>query len=199
MGQKLMTIPNSLPRRDAAPALYRLLAESALSRSALGACGIPLALLDAGGKSQPLTYLNAAFEAFFGYGERDALGRSLAALVLRGDEALLQRMLAESPRRWEISAWAKDGSLRPVEAALAGLRDAAGRVTHWVIAFSDRGEVEKLRAEVESLKALAAASLGVRLEPAGQPARGAQEPRVEIPAADELHANRQVARILQQR
>ena len=32
-----------------------------------------------------------------------------------------------------------------------------GELTHWVVAFSDRSEVEKLRAELEGLKALAAA------------------------------------------
>ena len=34
-------------RREAAPALFRLLADSALSRAALSACGLPLALVEA--------------------------------------------------------------------------------------------------------------------------------------------------------
>jgi PAS domain S-box-containing protein len=194
-----MTLPNKLGRPDAAPALYRLLSESALSRAALGNCGIPVAMLDANAKGRPLSYVNAAFEAFFGYRESEALGRPLAAILFRSDETLMQRLLTESPKRWEISAWGKDGEPRHVEAALAGLRDAAGRLTHFVVAFSDRSEVEKLRSEIASLKSLATASLGVRLEPGGQPARGAQQPRIEVPAADELRANRQTARILQQR
>jgi PAS domain S-box-containing protein len=194
-----MTVTSRLPRPDSAPALYRLLAESALSRAALASCGIPLALLDANAKSRPLTFVNAAFEAFFGYRETEALGRSLAGLVFHNDEPLLQRLLADTPKRWEISAWGKDGELRHVEVTLAGLRDAGGRLTHWVVAFSDRSELEKLRSEVESLKSLAAASLGVRLEPGAQPARRAQEPRIEVAAADELHADRQAAGILHQR
>lgn len=101
------------------------------------------------------------------------------------------RLLGDCPRRWELSAWGKDGEARYVDVALAGLRDAAGRLTHYVVAFSDRSEIERLRAEVESLKSLAAASLGVRLEQPAQPARGTQEPRIEVAAADELYADRQ--------
>ena len=183
----------------AAPALFRLLSDSALSRAALGACGVPVALLDATAKTRTFTYVNAAFEAFFGYRESETLGRSVAALLFRGDEALVQRLLAESPRRWELTAWSKDGDLRHIEVALGGLHSADGKLTHWVVAFSDRGEVERLRAEVESLKSLAAASLGLRLDPAGQPARGAQKAGVEIPAADELNADRKTAGILHQR
>jgi PAS domain S-box-containing protein len=195
----LMTVPSRPGKPQAAPALFRLLSDSALSRAALGVCGVPVALLDANAKSRPLTYVNAAFESFFGYRESEALGRSLAALLFRGDETLAQRLLTESPKRWEIAAWSKDGDLRHVEAALGSLRGADGKLTHWVIAFSDRSEVERLRAEVDSLKSVAATALGLRLEPAGQPARGAQQPRVEIPAADELNADRQAAGILHQR
>jgi PAS domain S-box-containing protein len=193
-----MTVVNK-SRTDLAPALYRLLSESALSRAALGSCGIPVAMLDANGKARTLSYVNAAFESFFGFRECEALGRPLAALLFRNDEPLVQRLLAESSRRWEITAWGKDGELRHVEVALAGLRDAAGKLTHYVVAFSDRTEVERLRSEVESLKSLAAASLGVRLEAGVQPARGAQKARIEVPPADELNPDRQPAGILQQR
>src|SRR5258706_811984 len=182
-----------------APALFRLLSDSALSRAALGACGVPVALLDANAKTRSFTYVNAAFESFFGYSESEALGRRAAALLFHGDEALLQRLLAESPRRWELTAWGKDGEVRHVEVALCGLRSADGRLTHWVVAFSDRTEVEKLRAQIESLKNASAASLSLRLDPAGKPARGAQKTGVEIPAPDELNANRQAAGILHQR
>jgi PAS domain S-box-containing protein len=182
-----------------APALFRLLSDCALSRAALGACGVPVALLDANAKTRAFTYVNAAFEAFFGYRESEAVGRSLAKLLFHGDEALVQRVLAESSRRWELTAWAKDGEMRHVEAALCGLRSTDGCLTHWVVAFSDRGEVERLRAQVESLKGLAAASLDLRLDPAGQPARGAQKAGVEISAADKLNADLQASRILHQR
>jgi len=191
-----MNSPSNKLRADNAPALYRLLAESALSRAALAGCGVPLALVDSRAKGGPVTYANPAFLRFFGYEDREVIGKPLAALVFRGEDSLVQRMLAESPKRWELSAWAKDGVLLHVEAALAALRDAAGAQTHWVVAFSDRGEIERLRAEVEALKSLAAARLGVRLDPPGEPARSAQQPRVEVAPADELYPERQPGRVL---
>jgi PAS domain S-box-containing protein len=194
-----MTVLPKVGRPNTAPALFKLLEDSALSRAALGSCGIPLALLDANAKGRPLTYANAAFEIFFGYRESDGIGRSLATLLFRGDEPLVHRLLSESPRRWELTAWSKDGEARHVDAALGHIRSADGRLTHWVIAFSDRGEVERLRSEVETLRGLAANSLGVRLDPADQPARSTQKPRIEIPASDELHANRHPGGVLHHR
>jgi len=141
---------------EPAPALFRLLSDSAMSRAALGACGFPLAILDAAAPLRPVTYLNPAFEGFFGYRCAEALGRPLAALVFHGDDALVHRLLAESSSRWQLRAWAKDGAVRHVELALGAVRSAEGRLTHWVVAFADRSEVERLRAELEALRTLAA-------------------------------------------
>lgn len=194
-----MTIPQKPGRTQAAPALYRLLSESALSRAALGCCGVALALLDANAKNRPFTFVNAAFEALFGFREADALGRPLSALLFHNDEALVERLVTISSRRWELSAWGKDGDARHVEVSVAALRDAAGRVSHHVIVFSDRSELERLRSEVESLRSLAAASLGLRLERVPEPACGAQQPGIEAPTADQLYADRQATRILEKR
>jgi PAS domain S-box-containing protein len=194
-----MAVLAKIGKPNTAPALFRLLEEATLSRAALGCCGIPFAMLDASAKSRPITYVNSAFEAFFGYRESDALGRSLAAVLLRNDEPLLQRLLAESSKRWEISAWSKDGEVRHVEVALAALHDTSGKLTHWVVAFSDCAELERLRSEVQTLKSRAAAPLDAALDAAGKPARSAQKARVEVPAADELHADRQPPGVLHQR
>ena len=145
-------------RRDAAPALSRLLAESAMARAALGACGFPIAILDAGPTARPLVYVNGAFEAYFGCRAQDVVGRGLGAAVFRGDEAMVHRMLAESTPRRTGKAWAKDGTPRPVELTISALRNADGGTTHWVLAFSDRSELERLRAELDSLRTLAAAA-----------------------------------------
>jgi PAS domain S-box-containing protein len=194
-----MTGPAKPIRTQTAPALFRLLSDSSLSRAALGACGVPLALVNAAGPARAITYINPAFAAYFGFGESEAPGRPLAALLLRGDETLVNRLFADTAARWQITAWSKDGAVRHVELALGAVRSADGHLSHWVLAFSDRSEVEQLRAEVESLKSLAAGSLALRLETPGQPARGAQQPRVEIAPADELHAERQPTRPLHQR
>jgi len=152
-----MSALNKPSRPDTAPALFRLLADSAMSRAALGACGFPVAIVDAVAPARPVTYVNAAFEGFFGYAPGEALGRPLAALLFRGDEALLHRLLAEPASRWQIKAWARDGEQRHIELTLGAVRSAEGRVTHWVAAFSDRGELERLRSELEALRTLAAA------------------------------------------
>ena len=152
-----MTVVNRVAKCDAAPTLFRLLSDSALSRAALGACGFPLAIVDASGPTRPVSYANAAFEAFFGYNPRESLGQPLAALLFRGDDALLHRLLAESASHWELKAWAKDGTARHVELSLGAVRSAEGHITHWVAVFSDRSEVEHLRAELAVLKSLASA------------------------------------------
>ena len=142
---------------EAAPALYRLLSDSALSRAALGACGVPLAILDARIPARSITYVNPAFETFFGHRGSDALGHPLAKLLFRNDEPLVHRLLAEPNSRWKLKAWAKDGTPRYVDVSLGAVHSAAGELTHWVLAFCDRSEIEKLRAELEGLKSLAAA------------------------------------------
>jgi len=152
-----MALAHKLAKPEPAPALYRLLSDSARSRAALGACGFPIAMLDATVAARPVTYVNAAFEGFFGYRAGEALGRPLAALLFRGDEPLVHRLLTESSSRWKLRAWGKDGALRHVELALGAVHSADGKLTHWVVAFSDRSEVEKLRGELEELKALASA------------------------------------------
>jgi PAS domain S-box-containing protein len=144
--------------RENAPALARLLADAAMARAALGACVFPVAILDATAPARPVSYVNPAFEAFFGCRAEEALGRGLGALVLRGDDALVHRLLAESNPRRALKAWSKDGAVRHVELALGPVRNAEGRITHWVAAFSDRAELERLRAELDSLRTLAAAA-----------------------------------------
>lgn len=151
-----MTALNRLPRPEPTAALHRLLSDSAVWRAALGACALPLALIDASNPSRPLTYLNRAFEGYFGYRAAEALGSPLAALLFRGDDALVHRLLAETSC-WELKAWAKDGSVRHVELALGAVRSADGRISHWVVAFSDRSELERLRAELAAPKSLASA------------------------------------------
>ena len=194
-----MAVPMKGSRTDSAPALHRLLAESALCRAALANCGAALAIVDAQSRAATLVYANAALLSLFGQREADIVGKPLATALFRGDDALVQRVVAEPSRRWELCAWTKDGSARNVDLALAPLLDCGGQHTHSVLVFSDRDELERLRAEVLTLRALAEANLVLRLEPGDEPARGAQKPSVEVAPADELHADRKVARILQQR
>lgn len=130
-------------RPEVAPALFRLLAEAALSRAALDACSLPVALAEAAG-SRPLSYVNQAFEAFFGYRAAEALGRPVQALLAL-DPACAERLFREPAPSIALRARRKDGSPAHVEASVGAVRGSDGRVTHWVLAFSDRTELEQLR------------------------------------------------------
>jgi len=154
-----MTVVNK-----AAPALARLLEDSSLSRAIFAACRLPLAVVDAT-TARRITSVNPAFEAFFGWSQADSAGRTLATLVFRGDEGLMQRLVADSGSPWTLDASRKDGQLRHVEVALGAIRNVDGRLTHWVVSFAElRGELLL------------------------QPARGAEQPRIEVSPAHQLHA-----------
>jgi hypothetical protein len=43
-----------------------------------------------------------------------------------------------------------------VELALGAVRSVDGKLTHWVLSFSDCSELERLRGELDKLRALAA-------------------------------------------
>src|SRR6185503_2274877 len=90
-------------RAVAAPALARLLSDSALSRAALAACGFPVALSDAVAKGRPLTYVNPAFEAFFGYRAEEVIGRPAITLLFPEDESAAS-MFNEAPARVQMRA-----------------------------------------------------------------------------------------------
>lgn len=143
-------------RPEVAPALFRLLAESALSRAALDACGMPVVMVDAAVAARPISYVNRAFEGFFGYRAAEALGRPAAGLLF-ADAAAAERLFREPEGQRLLRAQRKDGSLAHVEVSVGAVRGVDGRVTHWVLAFSDRTELEMLRAVLQALRALSSA------------------------------------------
>lgn len=156
-------IPNcrTVGRRDAgpAPALYRLLADGALSRAALDACACPVAIVDAASAAHRVTHVNSAFAALFGHPESSACGRSLADLIFAGDETRAARLFDAPPGAWvrrTFRATHRNGELRIVEAALAPLRDADGGTRGWVVSFFDCSELAALREELAALRSRAA-------------------------------------------
>ena len=147
--------PNGRPVQPA-PALARLLSDSALSRAALAACGFPVALSDAGAKGRPLTYVNPAFEAFFGYRAEEVVGRPAITLLFPEDEGAAS-MFSEAPVRLQMRARRKDGSTAEVELSIGMVHGVEGRLTHWVLAFADRSEIERMREELRVLRSIEAA------------------------------------------
>lgn len=152
-----MTVPDktSSGRHEAAPALARLLVESALSRAALAACGFPVALVDAAGKGRPIVHVNPAFEAFFGYRGGEALGRPVITLLFPEGEGAAC-MFDGAPGRLQMRARRRDGSAALVELTIGMVHAPDGRLTHWVLTFADRTELERLREELRLLRSIAA-------------------------------------------
>lgn len=154
-----MTLSDKLPngvRTPAAPALARLLSDSALSRAALAACGFPVALSDATAKGRPLTYVNPAFETFFGYRAEEVVGRPVITLLFPEDEGAAS-MFNEAPVRLQMRARRKDGVAAEVDLSIGMVHGVDGRLTHWVLAFADRSEIERMREELRIMRSIAAA------------------------------------------
>jgi len=154
-----MTLSDKLPNGRPpvpAPALARLLSDSALSRAALAACGFPVALADASAKGRPFTYVNPAFEAFFGYRADEVLGRPVITLLFPEDEAAAG-MFNEAPARLLMRARRKDNTTAEVDLSIGMVHGVDGRLTHWVLTFADRGEIARMREELRVLRAIAAA------------------------------------------
>ena len=152
-----MTLSDKLPNgsRPAVPALAQLLSDSALSRAALAACGFPVALADASAKGRPLTYINPAFEAFFGYRADEVIGRPVITLLFPEAEGAAS-MFNEAPARVHMRARRKDGASAEVELSIGMVHGVDGMLTHWVLAFADRGEIARMREELRVLRAIAA-------------------------------------------
>jgi PAS domain S-box-containing protein len=151
-----MTVPDRIPNgRHQAPALARLLADSALSRAALAACGFPVALSDAAAKGLPLTYVNPAFESFFGYRADEVIGRPIITLLFPEDEGAAI-MFKDAPARLRMRARRKSGAAAEVDLSIGMVHGVDGRLTHWVLAFADRSEIARMQEELRVLRSIAA-------------------------------------------
>lgn len=122
-------------REQAAPALFRLLSESALYRSLFSACGVALGIVEARSPRPVFIQVNRAFERSFACQQSEACRNPVATLLLNGDIALERRLFGETAARAQIRATQRDGSAVPIDMTIDPLRDCDGRVTHWAVAF----------------------------------------------------------------
>jgi PAS domain S-box-containing protein len=139
-------------RHDLAPALFRLLSDSAMSRAALASCGAAVAIVEAQGAGWPIAYLNPVFERLFGHLNVDVGGRALLSLIFRADPLVQDRLLEAVRAPHDVCAVHKNGMPLEVEIVLGPVHDSSGRLTHWVLTFADRTELARLRAEVAALR-----------------------------------------------
>jgi len=143
-------------KEEAAPALFRLLSESAASRAALAACGFEVAIADARAQGHPLIYANPAFESAFGYRRDEVVGRPAITLLFPEDESAAD-MFRDASARVEMRIRRKEGSAARVELSIGMLNGADGTLTHRVLGFADRSELARLREELRLVRSLAAA------------------------------------------
>jgi PAS domain S-box-containing protein len=113
-------------------------------------------LSDATATVRPLTYVNPAFEAFFGYRAGEVLGRPLITLLFPEDQGAAS-MFNEAPVRLQMRARRKDGAAAEVDLSIGMVHGVDGILSHWVLAFADRSEMERMREELRVLRAVAAA------------------------------------------
>ncbi len=66
-------------------------------------------------------------------------------------------MFNEAPVRLQMRARRKDGASAEVELSIGMVHGIDGRLTHWVLAFADRSEIERMREELRILRSIAAA------------------------------------------
>jgi diguanylate cyclase (GGDEF)-like protein/PAS domain S-box-containing protein len=107
-------------------------------------------LIDAQNPDHPVIYANSAFETLTGYSAAELVGRNLRQLQGNDRDQDGRHRLREALGRGEscrvlLRNYRKDGSLFWNEVVVLPLRDAEGRVTHFVGHHRDAGE--RLRAD----------------------------------------------------
>lgn len=131
-----MKVPRAIG--GAAPALFRLLSDSALNRAALDVCGAAIAIVDAVDLSHPLVYVNPAFATLARREQADCVGRSMLSLLVADATGIADWLPAGGLRsRIEFDLRGGDGCAVRVEGVAGDVRGTRGQRTHWVLTFND--------------------------------------------------------------
>jgi PAS domain S-box-containing protein len=133
-----------------------------LMERAVEAAGGGVTILDARSSEYPLTYANPAFLAMTGYDAEELRGKNLR--LLRGPETdvaalteLREAISAGRPARVLLKNYRKDGTTFWNDLSASPLRDAAGRITHYVAVQTDVTErMASGKLEARHLEAFAA-------------------------------------------
>jgi two-component system cell cycle sensor histidine kinase/response regulator CckA len=102
-----------------------------------------------------IEYVNPAFEALTGYSQQEVIGKSPSILKSGEQAPLLYRELWETIRAGDVFRGVlvnrkKNGELYYVDESISPIRDAEGRITHFV--SNGRDLTERLRVEAQLLQ-----------------------------------------------
>jgi PAS domain S-box-containing protein len=139
---------------------------------AIASVSVGILITDPHQPDNPIIYVNPAFERLTGYGPAESLGRNCRFLQGAGTDSsavaeIRQALKEERGLRIELLNYRKDGSSFWNDLTISPLRDAKGRVTHYVGIINDgteRKRGERHLQQVEKLAALGALLGGIAHE-----------------------------------
>ncbi len=114
-------------------------------RRMLESSPVGVVLVDAQDAGHPVAYVNPGFEALTGYAAADLIGKNLRLLQSDDRDQDARHRLREALAKGEtcrvlLRNYRKDGSVFWNETTVIPLRDAEGRITHFVGHHRDAGE-----------------------------------------------------------
>ena len=128
---------------------------------AIASVGVGILITDPHQPDNPIIYVNPAFERMTGYAAAEALGRNCRFLQGAGTDPsavaeIRQALKEERDLRTELLNYRKDGSSFWNELTISPLRDAKGRMTHYVGIINDRTERKRVEQHLQQGEKLAA-------------------------------------------
>ena len=135
------TLRQAIERKRTQVALTRAAEENQRWTTAVDNASVGMILVDATAPGLPIVFANAAFSRITGYGE-EVIGHNCRFMQGPGTDRAVVAQIREALRqersfRGELLNYRKDGTTYWNELSISPVRDAAGRLTHYVGVTND--------------------------------------------------------------